>query len=129
MVPFDNLATNGQPHASAFVLVAPVQALKHIEDPIEVLWIETDAIVVLTGGSERMSAGLALLMDHKGKKLFISGVYPGLTLDRLLNNQPVPQELRACCIVLDHAAESTFGNADETRIFMEIEGYHSSVLW
>jgi uncharacterized SAM-binding protein YcdF (DUF218 family) len=85
----------------------------------------TDAIVVLTGGSERVSAGLELLKAGRGKKLLISGVHPGLTLDRVLNGQTVPRDLRACCIILGHAAESTFGNAEETLAWMDIENYHS----
>jgi uncharacterized SAM-binding protein YcdF (DUF218 family) len=84
-----------------------------------------DAIVVLTGGSERVSAGLELLKAGRGKKLLISGVHPGLTLERILGNQAVPKNLRACCIVLGHAAESTFGNAEETLAWMDIENYHS----
>lgn len=87
-----------------------------------------DAIVVLTGGSERMAAGLALLEAHKGKKLFISGVHPKLTLDRLLGAQKIAPELRACCVVLGHMAESTRGNAEETQIWMTLENYHSLYL-
>jgi len=85
----------------------------------------TDAIVVLTGGSERVSAGIELLNAHRGKKLFISGVHPGLSSGRLPGNQKIAPELRACCIALGHAAESTFGNAWETRAWMENEAYHS----
>jgi uncharacterized SAM-binding protein YcdF (DUF218 family) len=84
-----------------------------------------DAIVVLTGGSERVAAGIDLLNAHMGRKLLISGVHPGLSLDRLLNNQPVDKILRDCCIILGHTAESTLGNADETRTWMAIEDYHS----
>jgi uncharacterized SAM-binding protein YcdF (DUF218 family) len=86
---------------------------------------ETDAIVVLTGGSERLGAGIELLDAHKGKKLFISGVHPGLTPEHLLGDQPVSRELRACCIALGYAAGSTFGNALETRAWMESEQYQS----
>lgn len=85
----------------------------------------TDAVVVLTGGSDRVSTGLALLKAGKGKKLFISGVHVGLTLDNVLGSQPVAKDLRACCIMLGHAAESTLGNADETRIWLEMEDAHS----
>jgi len=85
----------------------------------------TDVIVVLTGGSERVSTGLELLTAHKGGKLFISGVHPGLKLEPLLGNQPVPKDLRDCCIALGHAAETTFGNAWETRAWMEGGNYHS----
>jgi uncharacterized SAM-binding protein YcdF (DUF218 family) len=85
----------------------------------------TDAIIVLTGGSERVTTGLQLLESNLGKKLFISGVHKGLTLDGILGVQPVPPDLRACCIILGHQAGSTIGNAEETQIWMDIEGYHS----
>jgi uncharacterized SAM-binding protein YcdF (DUF218 family) len=88
----------------------------------------TDAIVVLTGGSERMSTGIELLNAHKGKKLFISGVHPGLTLDHIPGNEPLSKDLRDCCVTLGHDAESTIGNASETRTWMEGEGYHSLTL-
>jgi uncharacterized SAM-binding protein YcdF (DUF218 family) len=84
-----------------------------------------DAIVVLTGGSERLSAGLELLGAGKAKKLFVSGVHPTLTLERVLGHHPVSEDLRACCIVLGHAAESTLGNAEETQSWLAIEGFHS----
>jgi uncharacterized SAM-binding protein YcdF (DUF218 family) len=89
---------------------------------------DADVIVVLTGGSERLGAGLDLLADHKGKKLFISGVHRGLSLDQLTGTRKIPEDLRKCCIALGHAAESTFGNAWETRAWMEAGGYHSMHL-
>ena len=53
---------------------------KHIEDEIS----KTDAIVVLTGGSGRVNAGLALLEKKLAAKLFVSGVYQGIDVRRLL---------------------------------------------
>jgi len=85
----------------------------------------TDAIVVLTGGSERVATGLELLNAGKGKKLFISGVHHGLSLDRVLGNQQVSKDLRDCCIILGHAAASTRGNAEETQTWMALENYRS----
>ena len=84
-----------------------------------------DAIVVLTGGSDRIDAGLDLLKAGKGKKLFISGVHPGLTLEHVLGSQNVPEDLRTCCVILGHAAESTEGNAEETQSWLALENYHS----
>jgi uncharacterized SAM-binding protein YcdF (DUF218 family) len=84
-----------------------------------------DAIVVLTGGSERVTMGLELLESGRGKKLFISGVHKGLTLEGVLGAQPVPSDLRVCCIVLGHQAGSTIGNAEETELWMNVEGYRS----
>ena len=45
---------------------------------------KTDAIVVLTGGSGRVNEGLALLDRDLAGKLFISGVYRGLDVRKLL---------------------------------------------
>lgn len=86
---------------------------------------DTDAIVVLTGGSERLSTGLALLDAHKGKKLFISGVHQGFSIDRVLSAQNINPSLRNCCIILGYSAESTHGNAEETQLWMKLENYHS----
>ena len=84
-----------------------------------------DAIVVLTGGSERLMTGLELLNAGKGKKLFISGVHAGLSLDHIIGYQAIDTHLRQCCIILGHAAESTRGNAEETLTWMTLEDYHS----
>ena len=103
--------------------------ISHIESLSEPSLTEdtpkTDAIVVLTGGSERLTTGVALLNDHWAKKLFISGVYQGLSTQHILNPQSLDPLLRACCIVLGYAAISTEGNAEETREWMTTENYHS----
>ena len=44
----------------------------------------TDAIVVLTGGSQRLESGIDLLREGKGRKLFVSGVGQQVELDDLL---------------------------------------------
>src|SRR5437870_961092 len=46
----------------------------------------TDAIVVLTGGSQRLHSGIALLREGKGRKLFISGVNHNVDLEDLLRS-------------------------------------------
>jgi uncharacterized SAM-binding protein YcdF (DUF218 family) len=84
-----------------------------------------DAIVVLTGGHLRVGTGLDLLSAGKGKKLLISGVHPGLSKEPVIGGQPISQELRNCCIILGHAAESTQGNAEETQTWLTLENYHS----
>src|SRR5438105_2592925 len=85
----------------------------------------TDAIVVLTGGRLRLEAGLELLAGGKAKKLFISGVNQRVDRDELLRSlRPVPENT-ACCIVIGHTADNTFGNARETADWMHEEGYRS----
>jgi uncharacterized SAM-binding protein YcdF (DUF218 family) len=90
----------------------------------------TDAIVVLTGGSQRFDAGLELLAAGKARKLFVSGVHHGVEVADLLHlahraPDAAPTSELACCIVLGHAADSTIGNALETATWMRSEGYHS----
>src|ERR1700747_3180358 len=86
---------------------------------------QTDAIVVLTGGSLRVEGGLRLLAEGKAKKLFISGVYRGVDVTELLHVSRQSPDSVACCVVLGHAADNTLGNARETAQWMESEGYHS----
>jgi uncharacterized SAM-binding protein YcdF (DUF218 family) len=85
----------------------------------------TDAIVVLTGGSGRLKAGIDLLNQGKAKKLFVSGVYRGIDVDELLRLARVAPKPLECCVALGHAADSTNGNAAETARWMAAEGFKS----
>ncbi len=85
----------------------------------------TDAIVVLTGGSQRLTAGLDLLAAGKAKKLFVSGVHQGIEVAELLRVQHHPENWITCCIALGHAADNTLGNALETATWMEQEKFRS----
>lgn len=74
----------------------------------------TDAIVVLTGGSDRLTTAMDLLANDKADKLFVSGVYRGVDVRQLLNLfQQSPQDL-SCCVFLGYEADNTQGNATET---------------
>ena len=90
----------------------------------------TDAIVALTGGSNRLEYGLQLLAEGKGKKLFISGVHDTTTVEGMLRHAPA--EIRAQfaslpegAIILGHEAENTIGNAEETARWLAKEHYRS----
>jgi uncharacterized SAM-binding protein YcdF (DUF218 family) len=87
-----------------------------------------DAIVVLTGGSERLEAGLDLLARQKGKKLFVSGVYRGVEVSALLKLSRQSPDAVECCIKLGYTADNTQGNAAETAAWMKSEGLHSLLL-
>ncbi len=82
----------------------------------------TDAIVVLTGGAARLATGLDLLRQGRARKLFVSGVYRGIDVQELLRAQRQSPEAVACCIELGYSAESTEGNATETRGWVDREG-------
>jgi uncharacterized SAM-binding protein YcdF (DUF218 family) len=87
--------------------------------------VETDAIVVLTGGRQRLESGLDLLIAGKARKLFISGVNQKVDREELLHALGPAAERAACCIVLGHEAETTAGNARETANWIDGEGYKS----
>lgn len=97
-----------------------------IDDPVR----RTDAIVVPTGGSERLEEGLRLLIHGAAGKLFVSGVNADTRIADLIARLPREAEkpslaMIACCVVLGHAADSTLGNAAETAAWMKAQGFHS----
>ena len=86
---------------------------------------QTDAIVVLTGGSGRVAQGLELLEAGKAQKLFISGVYYAVDVNELLRvAERTPEDL-TCCISLGYEAGDTRGNAAETAAWIRKQGYRS----
>lgn len=86
---------------------------------------KTDAIVVLTGGSLRLDAGITLLAEGKAKKLFVSGVHQGVEVRELLQQSRRNPQGFDCCIVLGYSADDTRGNAEETAAWMRQESYRS----
>lgn len=99
--------------------------VRQIPDRVADTTSHTDAIVVMTGGSERLGAGIELLKAKLGDKLFISGVYHGVDVAELLRlSQQAPTEMD-CCITLGYDAEDTVGNARETAAWMAENGFHS----
>ncbi|MBV8335698.1 MAG: YdcF family protein [Alphaproteobacteria bacterium] len=92
---------------------------------VETKPVTTDAIVVLTGGSQRLQSGIELLLEGKGRMLFVSGVNQEVELNELLRVSGNPPEWVACCIALGHAADNTVGNARETAQWMGQQGFRS----
>ena len=85
----------------------------------------TDAIVVLTGGSGRIEAGVELLQAGLATKLFVSGAGGRTQVDDLLPSAtPAPPEV-AAAIALGREAEDTPGNALETAAWAARENVAS----
>jgi uncharacterized SAM-binding protein YcdF (DUF218 family) len=87
-----------------------------------------DGIVVLTGGTSRITDALELLAAHRGKRLLISGVNPGTTTADIARQVVGYDRLLACCVDLDYSAINTLGNAVETRRWAVDRGFHSLVI-
>ena len=72
-----------------------------------------DAIVVLTGGTGRLDAGLDLLNANKAPRLFVSGVYKGVEVRQLLTLSEKGLSHLESRIAIGNA-ENTLENAIET---------------
>ena len=85
---------------------------------------KTDAIVVLTGGGDRLAEGFRLLDAGLSPRMLITGVAQGVTLQQVVDGMtsdksvvPSPANL-ACCVTLGYEAGNTVGNAVETAAWV-----------
>jgi uncharacterized SAM-binding protein YcdF (DUF218 family) len=87
-----------------------------------------DGIVVLTGGTSRVTDALELLAAGRGKRLLITGVNPGTTTGDIARQVADFGRILACCVDLDYSAINTMGNALETRRWAIDRGFHSLII-
>jgi uncharacterized SAM-binding protein YcdF (DUF218 family) len=87
-----------------------------------------DGIVVLTGGSSRVSDAIELLAGGFGKRLLISGVHPTNDASDISRSLPDSQRLIDCCVDLDYSAVNTRSNATETRRWVHDRGFRSLIV-
>jgi uncharacterized SAM-binding protein YcdF (DUF218 family) len=87
-----------------------------------------DGIVVLTGGSSRVSDAMELLAGGYGKRLLISGVHPTNGASDISRSLPDNQSLLSCCVDLDRSAVNTRSNAAETRRWAHERGFRSLIV-
>jgi uncharacterized SAM-binding protein YcdF (DUF218 family) len=87
-----------------------------------------DGIVVLTGGTSRVTDALELLASGRGKRLLITGVNPGTTTGDIAREVVNYNALLACCVDLDYSALNTYGNAVQARRWTLQHGFHSLVV-
>lgn len=106
----------------AFVAAIPVG----VRDPAT----RTDAIVVLTGGGDRLAEAFRLLEAGMAPRLLITGVAQGVNLaqviDGISDKSAAPAaDLQACCITLGYQANSTLGNAAESAAWVRANNVQS----
>src|ERR1700691_1415572 len=87
-----------------------------------------DGIVVLTGGSSRVSDAMELLADGYGKRLLISGVHRTNGASDISRSLSDNQSLLGCCVDLDRSAVNTRSNDAETRRWAHERGFKSLVV-
>ncbi len=78
------------------------------------LSVKTDAVVVLTGGSNRIEHALQVLEAGNAKRMLISGVDHEVRPSELASEYKRPLKLFLCCIDLGFESVDTRSNALET---------------
>jgi uncharacterized SAM-binding protein YcdF (DUF218 family) len=101
-----------------------VQGAIRADDP----HAHADGIVVLTGGADRVIAGVRLLQADRARVLLISGVGHGADLADLLQGTGIDPAPLAARITIGHAATTTTGNADETAEWVSSLDLHSLLV-
>ena len=115
--------------AAGFLYFAEtVAALEAPRDP------KADAIVVLTGGYQRIDHAIGLLKRGAGERLLISGVNPTTSGNQIRKLTQTSSSLFECCVDIGYEAVDTIGNANETarwindhrfrRVLVVTNNYH-----
>ncbi|MBL0374712.1 YdcF family protein [Rhizobium sp. KVB221] len=99
-----------------------VASMKPPADP------KADAIVVLTGGYQRVDQGVQLLAKGAATRLLISGVNPATTGNHIRVLTRSSTNLFECCVDIGHEAVDTTGNASETTRWIKAHNFKSVIL-
>jgi uncharacterized SAM-binding protein YcdF (DUF218 family) len=89
---------------------------------------KADAIVVLTGGYQRIDQAVELLEKGAGKRLLISGVHPSTTPGQIRKTTTGSADLFDCCVDIGYDAIDTIGNAEEASNWIHAKGYKSVLV-
>jgi len=97
----------------------------NLPDDVNDVTTHTDAVVVLTGGSERIETGLRLYADGLSDKILISGVGErGRVSDVIARGNPLSPDL-VDNVTIGSTAIDTPGNAAETAAWVRAEDVRS----
>jgi len=105
------------------VFVGSIPKIENIDDTTE-----TDGIVILTGGSNRLDTAIKLLNEGKAEKLLISGVGQESNLASILIlSGELPDNIVDLLdkIELGYEAQDTMGNAEEALKWVNENNYKS----
>ncbi|MEN3792913.1 YdcF family protein [Fulvimarina sp. MAC3] len=89
---------------------------------------KADAIVVLTGGANRIERALTLLKNGYGKRLLISGVNENTSASAIARMTNTDLALFKCCVDIDVAALDTVGNAMEAVRWAARNNFNDLIL-
>jgi uncharacterized SAM-binding protein YcdF (DUF218 family) len=88
--------------------------------------INTDAVVVLTGGEGRIDRALGVLRAHQARRLLVSGVDPEVRAVEFAAQYRVEPGLMRCCVTLGYQSVDTRSNAREAADWLA--GNHAATV-
>lgn len=90
--------------------------------------VRADAIVVLTGGYQRVDQAVGLLRDRAGQRLLISGAHPAASPGSIRRATQASPDLFRCCVDIGYEALDTIGNANEITRWISDHDYRSVLV-
>jgi uncharacterized SAM-binding protein YcdF (DUF218 family) len=87
-----------------------------------------DAVVVLTGGENRVAKAVDLVASGQGHRLLISGVNDHTSAAAIAEAVDQNQAVFRCCIDIDRRARNTVGNATEIARWVRQHDYRSLIV-
>lgn len=88
----------------------------------------SDAVIVLTGGPNRLETGIMLLENKAAGRMLISGVHADVRPIELAARTNSNPDLFDCCIDLGYRANSTIGNAEESAEWVHKHNFRNILL-
>lgn len=87
-----------------------------------------EGAVALTGGADRITDAIELLVQGSVDRLLITGVNPMTSRAEIARLVPGTQALFGCCVELGYAAANTVGNAVETERWVRAHHMRSLIV-
>lgn len=85
----------------------------------------TDAIIVLTGGKNRIDRGIALMEERKADRMLVSGVNRRVRPIELAAESSADVALFDCCIDLDQDSVDTRSNGEQAGEWLRENGFRT----
>jgi uncharacterized SAM-binding protein YcdF (DUF218 family) len=90
--------------------------------------LTADAVVVLTGGENRVAKAVDLIAAGQGRRLLISGVNDHTSAKAIAEAVDQNEAVFRCCIDIDRRARNTVGNATEIARWVRAHEYRSLIV-
>lgn len=85
----------------------------------------TEAVIVPTGGTGRIAAGIDVLNRELAPTMLVSGVHTDVTPEEFAAEFGISELRMECCVILGFQAVDTHSNAIEIARWVEERGYTS----